>query len=202
MTVTWSKFVECVNHFMTVSNSIDDGWSLVTNENSAQSPENFYIIKKEIKKITSNHQSPEHFGIEFEESLDPDLSSVEYNSDKTTTVVWEYHILYSPSYGVPVLYFNVKTTAGKVLSLDEIWATLNVPKEVLTQKWSFVTQQEHPILLRPFFLLHPCKSFEIVKVSENSRVNPLVTWLSSIAHIVHLSVPHEYGKQVDFENQP
>lgn len=193
MALSWSRFLVCAHHFLSVSDIINDGWSLFKKDDRTQSPENCYLVKKEIKKIPSvlSQQCPD----DFEENLDQDPLSAECS--KTENLVWEYHILYSPSYSVPVLYFNVRNTAGKLLQLEEVWAKLNVPREVFSEKWSFVTQQEHPIMLRPFFFLHPCKSLEILKVSENSKLNPLVTWLSSIANIVHLNVSLDYGKEVE-----
>lgn len=197
MALSWKKFLECANHLLSVSNSISDGWSLCGKDNFSPSPENCYLVKKDTKPIIPIELQSQYNTLECEENIDCDPLSVEGSGGNKENLIWEYHILYSPSYGVPVLYFNVRNTAGRLLSLDQIWATLNVPSEILAEKWSFVSQQEHPILLRPFFFLHPCKSIEILKVSENSKVNPLVTWLSSIANIVHLNVELDYGKEVD-----
>lgn len=197
MVLSWEKYLDCVNHFLSVSASVNDGWHMNEKSDSKleKRPENCYLIKRVVESCTVRC-SEEDGPLLFEENMEPDLSSVQDSSTQTlNTFVWEYHILYSPSYSVPVLYFNVRDVAGKLLPLEEVWNILNVPKEVLAEKWSFVSQQEHPILLKPFFYLHPCKSFEFFKVCENSYVNPFVTWLSSIAHIVHLNVSLEYGIQ-------
>nr|XP_015215767.1 PREDICTED: ubiquitin-like-conjugating enzyme ATG10 [Lepisosteus oculatus] len=42
---------------------------------------------------------------------------------KTTEVIrYEYHVVYSCSYRVPVLYFRASTLEGRPLGLEEIWA--------------------------------------------------------------------------------
>lgn len=153
-------------------------------------PENCFLIKKIIQKTPIGQQSASC--LDLEEELGADVSAAEVKSDSITTI-WEYHILYNISYSVPVLYFNVRDSAGKLLPLEKVWETLKVPEKVLLEKWSFVTQQEHPVFRRPFYYLHPCKSFELFRISENSKVNPLVTWLSSVAPIVHLHVPLDYA---------
>lgn len=197
MVLSWDDFLDCLNHFLTVSASVNDEWQMIDKSNSEleKLPENCYLMKKVVESCTASYSEQDEPPL-FEENLEQDASSLQESSKQGfETLVWEYHILYSTSYSVPVLYFNVRNVAGKLLPLEDVWSILNVPKEELADKWSFVSQQEHPILLRPYFYLHPCKSFEFFKVCENSSVNPLVTWLSSIAHIVHLNISMEYGNQ-------
>lgn len=195
MVLSWEKYLDCLNHFLTVSASVNDGWQMIDKSDSEleKLPENCYLMKKVVESCATSYSEKDE-PLSFEENIEQDTSSLQGSSKQGfETLVWEYHILYSASYSVPVLYFNVRNTAGKLLPLGDVWNILNVSKEALKDKWSFVSQQEHPILLRPYFYLHPCKSFELFKVCENSSVNPLVTWLSSIAHVVHLNVALEYG---------
>lgn len=195
MVLSWENYLDCLNHFLTVSASVNDGWQMIDKSDSEleKLPENCYLMKKVVESCATSYSEKDE-PLSFEENIEQDTSSLQSSSKQGfETLVWEYHILYSTSYSVPVLYFNVRNTAGKLLPLGDVWNILNVSKEELKDKWSFVSQQEHPILLRPYFYLHPCKSFELFKVCENSSVNPFVTWLSSIAHIVHLNVALEYG---------
>lgn len=195
MVLSWENYLDCLNHFLTVSASVNDGWQMIDKSDSEleKLPENCYLMKKVVESCATSYSEKDK-PLSFEENIEQDTSSLQSSSKQGfETLVWEYHILYSTSYSVPVLYFNVRNTAGKLLPLGDVWNILNVSKEELKDKWSFVSQQEHPILLRPYFYLHPCKSFELFKVCENSSVNPFVTWLSSIAHIVHLNVALEYG---------
>lgn len=195
MVLSWENYLDCLNHFLTVSASVNDGWQMIDKSDSEldKLPENCYLMKKVVESCATSYSEKDE-PLSLEENIEQDTSSLPSSSKQGfETLVWEYHILYSTSYSVPVLYFNVRNTAGKLLPLGDVWNILNVSKEELKDKWSFVSQQEHPILLRPYFYLHPCKSFELFKVCENSSVNPFVTWLSSIAHIVHLNVALEYG---------
>lgn len=186
LALSWDTYLKYLKHFLSISSDIDDGWTMKIS-GSVETPENCYLLKK------VNRQNPVCEIADDGTFITDDCSDLSTVKCPSETVIWEYHILYSPSYSVPVLYFNVRNTAGKLLSLQNIWNILNVSKEVLVEKWNFVTQQEHPILLQPFFYLHPCKSFEIFALSEKSDINPIVTWLSSIAPIVHLDMPLEYG---------
>lgn len=197
MVLSWEDYLDCLNDFLTVSTSINDGWQLIDKSELelVKLPENCYLIKKVVESYATSFSEKDE-PLLFEENIERDTSTLPGSSKQGfETLVWEYHILYSTSYSVPLLYFNVRNVSGKLLPLEDVWNILNVPKEELKDKWSFVSQQEHPILLRPYFYLHPCKSFEFFKVCENSSVNPFVTWLSSIAHIVHLNVPLEYGNR-------
>lgn len=193
MTLSWDSYINYLKHFLSISSAIDDGWIMKKKSEGAESPENCYIFKKVNGKVPVNELCQQR---SFMKDLYSDLSTVEDTSiSQSETIIWEYHIIYNPSYSVPVLYFNVRNTAGKLLSLEHVWNLLSVSKEILVEKWNFVTQQEHPILLQPFFYLHPCKSFEIFVLSEKSDINPIVTWLSSVAPIVHLEIPLEYGSK-------
>ncbi|XP_072025034.1 ubiquitin-like-conjugating enzyme ATG10 isoform X3 [Amphiura filiformis] len=115
---------------------------------------------------------------------------------------YEYHIVYSSSYSVPVLYFTACKSDGKLLSLDEVWQA--IPEYYQTrlqhQRWTFITQQEHPYLGRPFFQLHPCHTADLMHAvlpqgtDSTKRSNYLVTWLSSVGPVVGLSLPLVYSQ--------
>uniref|UniRef100_A0A8C9F6R6 Ubiquitin-like-conjugating enzyme ATG10 n=1 Tax=Pavo cristatus TaxID=9049 RepID=A0A8C9F6R6_PAVCR len=77
---------------------------------------------------------------------------------------YEYHVLYSSSYQVPVLYFRACFLDGRPLTLDEIWKSVHVCYQGRLQEgpWDTITQQEHPLLGQPFFVLHPCRTNEFM----------------------------------------
>ncbi|XP_067885723.1 ubiquitin-like-conjugating enzyme ATG10 isoform X2 [Heterodontus francisci] len=77
---------------------------------------------------------------------------------------YEYHVVYSSSYQAPVLYFRACYSDGKPLALKEIWENVhNCYKERLFQgPWDTITQQEHHLLGQPFFVLHPCRTSELM----------------------------------------
>ncbi|XP_064477083.1 ubiquitin-like-conjugating enzyme ATG10 isoform X3 [Ornithodoros turicata] len=104
-----------------------------------------------------------------------------------------YHVVYSLSYEVPVLYFNMWRQDGSLVPLNEVWAISGTEQ---SDWWSTITQQEHPILHTPFFQLHPCKTQDLMKQlrSQGGHGNYLVTWLSMVGPMAALTVPTEYAK--------
>ncbi|GFY99453.1 autophagocytosis-associated family protein [Actinidia rufa] len=108
------------------------------------------------------------------------------------THCYDFHIVYSSSYRVPVLYFRAYCSDGQPLDLDDIEKDLpaNAAKVLTESKWTFITQEEHPYLSRPWYTLHPCGTSEWMKlllVTDASRAKGraafgkyLVSWLSVV----------------------
>ncbi|KAG0281101.1 E2-like conjugating enzyme atg10 [Linnemannia exigua] len=126
-----------------------------------------------------------------------------------------YHIVFSPSYQVPVLYFNAYRPDGAAISLEDIYDSL-VPEE-----WrgairnaglnGGISQQDHPVLNTPYFYMHPCETVSLMETilqnqngSSNSIVtgakkdvgsitsvleNYIMTWLSFTGQAIGVSVP-------------
>ncbi|XP_076140657.1 ubiquitin-like-conjugating enzyme ATG10 [Alosa pseudoharengus] len=119
-------------------------------------------------------------------------------------VRYEYHVLYSCSYQIPVLYFRASTLEGRSLSLDEVWNNVhpNYQQRLRQGPWDTITQQEHPLLGQPFFMLHPCRTEEFMRPAletaraEQKGVNYIVTWLSVVGPVVGLDVPLSYALAV------
>lgn len=59
--------------------------------------------------------------------------------------------------------------------------------------YSVITQQEHPIFFRPFFMMHPCHTAELLNVFKNKTKNIIVTFLGLITPLIMLKMPLEYG---------
>ncbi|KAK3826605.1 MAG: autophagocytosis associated protein [Linnemannia elongata] len=136
-----------------------------------------------------------------EEELDP----VVENSTSTTTFDYlsvNYHIVFSPSYQVPVLYFNAFRPDGAAISLEEIYESL-VPEE-----WrgairnaglnGGVSQQDHPVLNTPYYYMHPCETVPLMETILQNNDSPngtsflesyIVTWLSFTGQAIGVSVP-------------
>ncbi|XP_010547172.1 PREDICTED: ubiquitin-like-conjugating enzyme ATG10 [Tarenaya hassleriana] len=115
---------------------------------------------------------------------------------------YDFHIVYSASYGVPVLYFRGYCSDGQPVSLDAIEKDLPTCSTSLLveSKWTFITQEEHPYLNRPWFKLHPCGTGEWTKLlfqsgssNSNEHRRPvelyLVSWFSVVGRVVGLKVP-------------
>ncbi|ESO94518.1 hypothetical protein LOTGIDRAFT_67210, partial [Lottia gigantea] len=113
-------------------------------------------------------------------------------------LTYEYHIVYSSSYSVPVLYFNVYKADGKLLSLENIWKIVPdvYQQELQADKWSILTQQEHPLLGRPFYQLHPCHTemmMKNIRTMLDKRCDYLISWISSVGPVVGLNLSLQYA---------
>jgi ubiquitin-like-conjugating enzyme ATG10 len=78
-------------------------------------------------------------------------------------ITFVYHVIYSESYAVPVLYLNAYKSNGKCLSFDELYEHFELTNEksdgFKAEQQMIITQQEHPFLFnKPFYFLHPCKT--------------------------------------------
>ncbi|KAL8146730.1 ubiquitin-like-conjugating enzyme ATG10 [Apium graveolens] len=115
---------------------------------------------------------------------------------------FDFHIVYSNSYRVPVLYFRGYCIDGQPLMLDDIEKDLpaNSSKLLSESKWTFITQEEHPYLNRPWYTLHPCGTCEWMKLlyaNETPMINRvlvdqyLVSWFSVAGQVIGLKIPLE-----------
>ena len=107
----------------------------------------------------------------------------------------DFHIVFSDSYAVPVLYFNLSRLDGSLLALDDVW-NLFVHRNH-SSKYETITQQEHPILHRPFFLLHPCQTETVLKkVNDQTEKKRFLFWLSIYGQAVGLPMRMEYAQNL------
>lgn len=116
-------------------------------------------------------------------------------------LIFECHVVYSESYQNPVLYFNVYTGNGKILKLSEVWENCvhsYYQQNLAENRWSFLTQVEHPSLFCPFYQLHPCHTSDFMqplvalqKESNNngSKFNYVASWLSVVLPVIGLPFP-------------
>ncbi|XP_073933266.1 ubiquitin-like-conjugating enzyme ATG10 isoform X2 [Castor canadensis] len=140
----------------------------------------------------------------MEEALEQpsDDSEVTEIAAMSEVIKYEYHVLYSCSYQVPVLYFRASFLDGRPLALKDIWDGVHecYKTRLLQGPWDTITQQEHPILGQPFFVLHPCKTNEfmtpVLKNSQkiNRNVNYIISWLSIVGPVVGLNLPLSYAR--------
>ncbi|CAA2995495.1 Hypothetical predicted protein [Olea europaea subsp. europaea] len=116
---------------------------------------------------------------------------------------YDFHIVYSASYRVPVLYFRAYQSDGQTLVLDEIEKDIppNSGKMLRESKWTFITQEEHPQLNRPWYTLHPCGTSDWMKLlltneasvaqGEVATNKYLVSWFSVVGQVFGLKIPFE-----------
>lgn len=106
------------------------------------------------------------------------------------------HVIYSESYCNPVLYFNIFSSDGKLISLQDIWDNhvhQSYKSRVNHDPWSFLTQLEHPVLLMPYIQLHPCHTsnfmrpfHELTQSGCSSTFNYVLSWLSVVLPVIGL----------------
>eukprot|EP01135_Chromosphaera_perkinsii_P006345 Nk52_evm74s485 gene=Nk52_evmTU74s485 len=79
--------------------------------------------------------------------------------------IYEYHVVYSASYSVPVLYFKGSRLDGTPLTLSDVleWGVRDDLSESLaSEKLYSISQKEHPMLGTPFFTIHPCNTVSLM----------------------------------------
>ncbi|KAE9611154.1 hypothetical protein Lalb_Chr07g0194661 [Lupinus albus] len=150
------------------------------------------------RSSTSKEECNTSHGEEEEELFDY-ATLVQSNCNEVNH--YDFHIVYSPSYRVPVLYFRACHSDGQPLSFDEIEKDLpgHSSKLLSESKWTFITNEEHPYLNRPWYKLHPCGTSDWMKLlfQNDTSLNKngfvieqyLVSWFSVIGQVVGLKIP-------------
>ena len=229
--VTYEQFEACAREFVALSDKIGDGWEL---RSSRTSTETVFLAKNCTRVLASDQALTEDDGAQCLEeaasieesdpavlqctdsstSISQPLSNelvMSKGGQSTPTVHLEYHIVYSISYEVPVLYLNASYSNGRQLPLEDTWRLISERFTTTeTDKWGLLTQQEHPLLSRPFYYIHPCYTARVMGQATSLRRegeshsadvscdkhtssgNYLVTWLSMFGALVGLKVPLGY----------
>lgn len=196
------SFIFCCKLFLTHSARLGDGWSW------EQHSEEGYLKKTSVRCVPTPVSNavdldPEQVSAGREVNnaeKEDDEACVQSNVDGTV-LQYEYHVLFSCSFGMPVLYFRVFDLEGRSLCLEEVWDIVhpNYRTRLQQSPWNAITQQEHPLLGQPFFVLHPCKTEEFMRPvtqaaeEEHRKVNYVVTWLSVVGPVVGLDIPLSYS---------
>ncbi|KAK5576188.1 hypothetical protein RB653_007329 [Dictyostelium firmibasis] len=137
------------------------------------------------------------------------------NSEKNI-ILFQFDIIYSKSYQVPVLYLNAFFSIdSSPLTWNEIWINLPLSNFDKNQQSTipYITQVEHPILGSPCYQLHPCETDNLMKLvllkeKENDNYDDdnekdyfkdyyLLSWLSIIGPMVNIKIPFELLKIIE-----
>ncbi|XP_045788804.1 ubiquitin-like-conjugating enzyme ATG10 [Trifolium pratense] len=166
-----------------------------------------YLSLENVCLVKSCEEEKNHRSLSWKE--ESNISQAEEPFDHATLVCpefeanhYDFHIVYSPSYRVPVLYFRSYYSDGQPLPLSEIEKDLpgHSAELLLESKWTFITQEEHPYLNRPWYKLHPCGTRDWMKLllsdtytssNKNFIEQYLVSWFSVVGQVVGLKISLE-----------
>ncbi|XP_051142309.1 ubiquitin-like-conjugating enzyme ATG10 isoform X3 [Andrographis paniculata] len=109
---------------------------------------------------------------------------------------FDFHVVYSASFRVPVLFFRAYCSDGQPLLLDDIEKDISISaaEQLTKSKWTFITQEEHPHLNRPWYMLHPCATSEWMKLLSAAWIpaeNFLSSWFSVVGQVFRLKIPYQ-----------
>jgi ubiquitin-like-conjugating enzyme ATG10 len=196
--VTLEEFNRCITQVLTISDRLADGWTL----HNKDAPEATYLVKKIFVPNTDKKSDVSQSLLLLEEPVDDVLEDVNVITESGSGMItWEYHVLYSHSYSVPILYFNAWTNDGRLLSLEDVWSRVHSNFQDLLQesRWSVLTQQEHPVLRKPFYMLHPCRTAQFLACFHGRSANIVITWLSTVGPAVGLTFGPQYAESTSVE---
>ncbi|XP_029163297.1 ubiquitin-like-conjugating enzyme ATG10 isoform X2 [Nylanderia fulva] len=194
-TITWEEFLQDAERFLVVSDRISDGWEF---RGDKDIPGQAYLFRRikcfvpmsdsVIMRNDEEEKEEEEFHVKFQE----DPHEAPRSNSLESPFITEHHILWSMSYGVPVLFFN-----GWRSDFPGINAmSVNEAQTIHDSKLNYMelSQAIHPILGTPFLQLHPCLSQELLQSMSKSK-NKLVSWLSCVAPAsLNLKIHPEYCK--------
>ncbi|KAF2903804.1 hypothetical protein ILUMI_02356 [Ignelater luminosus] len=182
--MTWDSFVNYVVEIKTLSDELHDEWEF----HGESDNENSIYISKKLHKTFQPAAIDEEL-INFEEDADEDIPNME---NKSVLLTLEYHVAFHPTYSCPILCLNAWNMNGSLLTLEECWQHLGFSD--CDYKYNMLTQMDHPVLMRPFLTVHPCKTGDLIGTSFHKSKNPIVSWLSAVAPIFGLKILPEYAK--------
>lgn len=166
--LSWEEFLENSHSFLEKSQKLNDNWTFV--QVNAE-PGGSYLRYKKYHKFKLKTQEEKIF-------------------------LFEYHVLYSISYSVPMFYFIIHDTDGNLLNLEEI-SEIFIERAGVDRTeidiYSALTQLEHPLYFRPYFAIHPCKTATFLSKVEDSK-NKLLTFISMLGPLICLDLDLMYGK--------
>jgi len=125
---------------------------------------------------------------------DPDAHGRTAINSGAENDAWWMSIVYSDTWRVPVIYFNVIHSNGRVYTRDEVVKLLTDQKYHQNQVenlWEFVSHDEHPVTGVPSLFLHPCRTQErldLLASSMESGAEKLWIWMALMLPSIGFSI--------------
>lgn len=135
---------------------------------------------------------------------------------------WEFHVVYSDVFRVPGLWLTAAWPDGRPLTEAALARALPSPPDVafavvaarddgrqgeqqVVERWTMLSQDEHPALGCPACCLHPCGTAGRMRhllegteadAEESFALAYLVKWFGLVAPVVGLPYPAAFGQRV------
>nr|XP_014095132.1 ubiquitin-like-conjugating enzyme ATG10 [Bactrocera oleae]XP_036213727.1 ubiquitin-like-conjugating enzyme ATG10 [Bactrocera oleae] len=202
VTLSWEEFLQEATEFQKISERLDDTWTLYKKD---EQEGNAYLIYEQKTINTVDEKSGIDALKETTDCIENETAALPPSNDLLKI---EYHIVYSISYQVPVLYFRIYRNDGSMLCVEEAWRIFRdysddvsnassvdatAPRNA-ADMLSIMTQLDHPVIGKPYIAIHPCRTAELLAQAGNSR-NRILTFISLMGPYVQLNLCNEYGKE-------
>ncbi|CAD7014734.1 ubiquitin-like-conjugating enzyme ATG10 [Ceratitis capitata] len=197
--MSWEEFLQEAEEFKNISDRLGDSWTLCKKGDDAC---NTYLVYEQ-KILSTVDLKPTSDPFEESKYCTEDITAASGpNNDLLKT---EYHVIYSLPYQVPVLYFRLYRSDGSLVSIEDAWrifrgyggnasTTLSPHQRTNDDMLNIMTQLEHPVLRKPYYALHPCRTAELLANTGRSR-NRILTFISLMGPYVQLTLRNEYGME-------
>ncbi|XP_030379140.1 ubiquitin-like-conjugating enzyme ATG10 [Scaptodrosophila lebanonensis] len=167
-TLSWTDFLSEAREFLHLSEQLGDGWTLC--EKDGNEPNTFLSCKRKVR------------------SKD--------NGTLSTLISVEYHVVFSVSYQVPMLFFQAHRSDGSLLDVDATWRAFMPEARERSDLFQMLTQMDHPVLFRPFMALHPCRTSDVLAQFGKKSENRILTFISVYGPHVQLNLQNAYGNAI------
>jgi len=148
-----------------------------------------YIVREECVFYHEDVTS----AVNDEDEIIPNVEDAVIKSLCSNHIAWNYSIVFSPTYGVPVFYFRANFLDGTSVGREQVLRVLHRNVDATGEDddgWDFVSEEEHPVTGVPHYFLHPCQTpilLNLLSDTVEENISPgqlLLSWLSMILSIL------------------
>ncbi|KAI8053793.1 hypothetical protein BDF22DRAFT_438228 [Syncephalis plumigaleata] len=204
--LTRDEFHQAARYFVDKATSIGEPWQLVVETTPYTTRVHLELEQKRpISRSVPTEQEAEVIDADLNDDDDGDdafdvatIQSSNINAN-LEWITWRYHIDYSPSYRLPVLYFHGWYADGTAVDLNDLPVNNQTSEPNPLQsnlRQGYITQSSHSINGLSAYQLHPCGSADLLRTVAGSTSIPLchyiASWLSLVGASVDLNVSSDY----------